>query len=314
MSIYNSLDLSKVKTYSIKKRKSKVSLNQLAKAYNSKNNEFRKFISSLPKFLAVNELLEFSFSIVNAKKKNKPIIFMIGAHVLKVGLSPLLIDLMKRGYITAIAMNGAGVIHDVELSFFGETSEDVASAITDGSFGMAKETGDFINQTLAKYESSEIGYGEAIALEMKLKKAKYIKHSVIHNAFKLRIPVTVHTAIGTDITHQQPNVPAKAIGELSYSDFKIFCDVVSKLGDGGVVANVGSNVILPEVFLKALTVARNLGFPVFNFTTANFDFIQHYRPRVNVVQRPTQDGGKGYQFTGHHEIMIPLLSAIIKSF
>jgi hypothetical protein len=313
MSKYKSADLSKIKTYSIKERKSKVEINSLAKVFDSKTCNFKDFLSSLPKFLAVNELYEFSNAILNAKKKNKPVVFMIGAHVIKVGLSPLIIDMMEKKYVTAIAMNSAAAIHDIELSLFAETSEDVAAGVTDGSFGMAKETGDFINSTLRKYQFANVGYGEALAVELKLKKAKYLKYSVLFNAYKLDIPITVHAAIGTDVTHQQPNVNGAAIGELSYLDFKILCEVISKLSNGGVVANIGSNVIMPEVFLKALTVARNLGNKVFNFTTANFDFIQHYRPRVNVVQRPTQDGGKGFQFTGHHEIMIPLLCAMIKS-
>lgn len=314
MSIYKIADFSKVKTYSIKKRKSKVELKFLAKVYNSGNQHFRKFLESLPKFLAVNELKEYSEAICDAKKKEKPVVFMIGAHVVKVGLNPILIDLIKRKFVTVVAMNSAAAIHDVELALWGRTSEDVAAGITDGSFGMAKETGDFINSTLSKYEFANVGYGEALAIELKNQKAKYLKHSIIYNAFKLRIPITVHAAVGTDITHQQPNVSGSAIGRLSYFDFKILCDTISKIGNGGVVANIGSNVIMPEVFLKALTVARNLGNKVINFSTANFDFIQHYRPRVNVVQRPTQDGGKGYQFTGHHEIMIPLLAAMIKSY
>lgn len=312
MSKYNKIDLAKVKTYSIKNRKSKVELNLLANIFDPKTDSFGHFLDSLPKFLAVNDLKEFAQLIVKAKKKNKPIIFMIGAHVIKVGLSPILIDLMKNNFISAIAMNSAGAIHDSELAFFGKTSEDVAAGISDGSFGMAEETGEFINSTLSKYEHSNLGYGEALAVEMKLRKAKNKKLSLIYNAYELNKPVTVHAAIGTDITHQHPNVNGSAIGKLSLNDFQILCEVVSKLGNGGVVANVGSNVILPEVFLKALTIARNLGHKVFNFTTANFDFIQHYRPRVNVVQRPTQDGGKGFMFTGHHELMIPLLAAMIK--
>lgn len=312
MSKYKKIDLAKVKTYSIKNRKSKVELNLLANIFDPKTDSFGRFLDSLPKFLAVNDLKEFSQLIVKAKKKNKPIIFMIGAHVIKVGLSPILIDLMKNNFISAIAMNSAGAIHDSELAFFGKTSEDVAAGISDGSFGMAEETGEFINSTLSKYEHSNLGYGEALAVEMKLRKAKNKKLSLIYNAYELNKPVTVHAAIGTDITHQHPNVNGSAIGKLSLNDFQILCEVVSKLGNGGVVANIGSNVILPEVFLKALTIARNLGHKVFNFTTANFDFIQHYRPRVNVVQRPTQDGGKGFMFTGHHELMIPLLAAMIK--
>ncbi len=314
MSKYKKINLSRVKTYSIKKRKSKVELNLLAKVFDPKKDSFSDYLDSLPKFLAVNDLKEFAQLIVKARNKNKPIIFMIGAHVIKVGLSPVLIDLMKQDFISAIAMNSAGAIHDSELAFFGKTSEDVAAGITDGSFGMAAETGEFINSTLSKYEHSDLGYGEALAIEMKLRKAKNRKLSLLYNAYEMNKPVTVHAAIGTDITHQHPNVNGSAIGKLSLNDFQILCEVVSKLGNGGVVANIGSNVILPEVFLKALTVARNLNYKVFNFTTANFDFIQHYRPRVNVVQRPTQDGGKGFMFTGHHEIMIPLLAAMIKHY
>ncbi len=314
MSKYKKTDFSKVKTYSIKQRKSKVELRLLAKTFDPQKDNFGDYINSLPKFLAVNDLIEFAKFIIKARKKNKPIIFMIGAHVIKVGLSPILIDLMKNNFISAIAMNSAGAIHDIELAFFGKTSEDVSAGITDGSFGMAKETGEFINSTLTKYEYSNVGYGEALAIEMKLQKAKNRNLSLIYSAYELDKPVTVHAAIGTDITHQHPNVSGSAIGKLSLIDFQILTEIVSRLGNGGVVANIGSNVILPEVFLKALTIARNLGYKVFNFTTANFDFIQHYRPRVNVVQRPTQDGGKGFMFTGHHEIMIPLLSAMIKYF
>ncbi len=314
MSKYRKIDLSKVKTYSIQKRKSKVELGLLAKVFDPHKDSFADYINSLPKFLAVNDLIEFSKLIVKAKQKGKPVIFMIGAHVIKVGLSPILIDLMKNDFISAIAMNSAGAIHDTELAFFGKTSEDVAAGITDGTFGMAKETGEFINSTLTKYEFSNLGYGEALAVEMKIRKAKNRKISLLYNAYQLGKPITVHAAIGTDITHQHPNVNGSAIGKLSLTDFQILTEVVSKLGNGGVVANIGSNVILPEVFLKALTIARNLGHKVFNFTTANFDFIQHYRPRVNVVQRPTQDGGKGFMFTGHHEIMIPLLAAMIKHY
>lgn len=314
MSKYKKINLSKVRTYSIEKRKSKVELNLLAKIFDPEKDSFSDYLNSLPKFLAVNDLKEFAQLIVKARNKNKPIIFMIGAHVIKVGLSPILIDLMKQDFISAIAMNSAGAIHDSEIAFFGKTSEDVAAGIKDGSFGMAKETGEFINSTLSKYEHSDLGYGEALAIEMKLKKAKNRNLSLIFNAYELNKPVTVHAAIGTDITHQHPSVNGSAIGKLSLNDFQILSELVSKLGNGGVVANIGSNVILPEVFLKALTVARNLGYKVFNFTTANFDFIQHYRPRVNVVQRPTQDGGKGFMFTGHHEIMIPLLAAMIKHY
>jgi hypothetical protein len=232
---------------------------------------------------------------------------------------------MERGVITTIAMNGADIIHDVELSHFGRTSEDVAANLADGTFGMAEETGDFINRTLKKGFDEKLGLGEAIGKELAEQKVKNLEFSILGRAYQLGIPVTVHgrayqlgipvtvhVAVGTDIVHQQPSADGAVVGELSHRDFKIFAEVVSGVGDGGVVLNFGSAVVLPEVFLKALTVARNLGHPCRDFTTANFDMIQHYRPRVNVVQRPTQEGGRGYQITGHHEIMIPLLALAVK--
>lgn len=310
---YPSIDLSKVKTVSIKKRKSKVRLADFAKPFSPHTEKFADFINSLPKILVANELREFVGHIVSARQKKKPVILLIGAHVIKVGLAPLIIDLLKRKVITAVAMNSAAAIHDVESALWGKTSEDVAENIRDGSFGMSKETGEFINRTLQNsIRNSDIGYGEALGRELLKARAPYGKVSILATCYKLRVPVTVHAAIGTDIVHQQPTMNGAATGEMSFRDFKILCHVVTGLVGGGVVMNWGSAVIMPEVFLKALTVARNLGYRVKGFVTANFDMIQHYRPSVNVVYRPTINGGKGYQFTGHHEIMIPLLAAMIK--
>lgn len=322
ISRYPSIDLSKVRTVSIKKRKSKVRLADFAKPFNPHTGKFADFINSLPKILVANELREFVDHIVSARRRKKPVILLIGAHVIKVGLAPVIIDLLKRNVITAVAMNSAAAIHDVESALWGKTSEDVAENIRDGSFGMSKETGEFINRTLQNStrnsdptepkSASPIGYGEALGAELLKVRAPYGKVSILATCYKLRVPVTVHAAIGTDIVHQQPTMNGAATGEMSFRDFKILCHVVTGLVGGGVVMNWGSAVIMPEVFLKALTVARNLGYRVKGFVTANFDMIQHYRPLMNVVYRPTINGGKGYQFTGHHEIMIPLLAAMIK--
>jgi deoxyhypusine synthase len=243
-------------------------------------------------------------------KNGKPVIVLMGAHVIKVGLSPLVVDLIKRGVITCVAMNGAAAIHDVETAMWGKTSEDVEENILDGRFGMSRETGEFINGTIRNAVKGTCGYGEALGKA--LQRAPNKEFSILAISYKHKIPVTVHSAIGTDIVHQQPSMNGAATGELTFRDFKVLCNVVKDLRNNGVVMNIGSAVVLPEVFLKALTVARNLGYKAKGFTTANFDMIQHYRPRMNIVQRPTQKGGKGYMFTGHHEIMIPLVFAMIK--
>jgi hypothetical protein len=310
---YKAIDLSKVKTISIKNRKSKVHLRDFAKPFDPRKGDFSLFLNSLPSILVANDLREFVEKIIVSRKKKKPVILLFGAHVIKVGLSPLIIDLLKRGVITSVAMNSAAAIHDVESSLWGKTSEDVAENLSDGSFGMSKETGDFVNRTLASgMRQAGVGYGEALGHELVKLKAEFQKISVLATCYKLHVPATVHAAIGTDIVHQQPTMNGAATGEMSFRDFKILCKEVSGLVGGGVVMNWGSAVIMPEVFLKALTVARNLGFRAKGFVTANFDMIQHYRPLMNVVSRPTLEGGRGFQFTGHHEIMIPLLCAMIK--
>ncbi len=311
MSRYPEIKIEKVKLYSIARRQSKVQLAFLGKPVPA-TTSFTQWWDSLPKVLAAADLKAVASAILAARRKNKPVILMLGAHVIKVGLSPVLIDLMKSKVITTLALNGAGIVHDAELALFGQTSEDVAAGLADGTFGMAKETGDFLSKAIAQGRQEKLGLGEAIGRELNVKKAKNLKISLLGQAYKLKIPVTVHVAMGTDIIHQQPSADGAAIGELSLQDFRILAHQVAGIGNGGVVLNVGSAVVLPEVFLKALTVARNLGYPCKNFTTANFDMIQHYRPRVNVVSRPTLAGGQGYQITGHHEIMIPLLAMGIK--
>ena len=309
---YQQEDLSKVKRYSIKERMSKVRSDALAESVQA-GSSFADFYRSLPSFLAAKDLKELVRHIINARRNNKPVILMMGAHVIKVGLSPVIIDLMKAEIITCIALNGAGIIHDSEMCLFGQTSEDVAVGLSDGSFGMALETGHFINSAIADGQKDNLGLGECIGKGLiESASPDALQRSILATAYALHIPVTVHVAVGTDIVHQHPDADGAAIGACSFRDFKILAAHVAEMNCGAVAINVGSNVILPEVFLKALTVARNIHGEVANFYTANFDMIQHYRPRVNVVQRPTATGGKGYQFTGHHEIMLPLLAAAIK--
>ncbi|MBI3110913.1 MAG: hypothetical protein HYZ01_05010 [Ignavibacteriales bacterium] len=314
MSKYNQLSLARVKTNSIKSRKSKVSPKDFARVLNPNSARLKDFLDSLPRILIGNELRDLVADIVRSRKKKKPVILMMGAHVVKVGMSPVIIDLVQRGVVTHVAMNSAAAIHDVETAMWGQTSEDVSVNILDGRFGMARETGEFINKALVKaFGDSNEGYGEALAKKILALKGKYREVSILASCYRLGVPVTVHAAIGTDIVHQQPTMDGAATGELTFRDFKILAHSIRELTGGGVVLNIGSAVILPEVFLKALTVARNLGFKARGFSTANFDMIRHYRPQMNIVERPTQRHGRGYSFTGHHEIMIPLLAAMIKA-
>jgi hypothetical protein len=314
MSRFPKTDLSGITLISIDDRKSKVGEESWARPFDP-DGTFRQFVDSLPDILIARELRAFASLTAAAVRLGKPVIMMMGAHVIKVGLAPVVCDLLEKGILSGVAMNSAAAIHDSESCLFGETSEDVAATITDGTFGMSRQTGEFINRTLREaYDSDdgEIGFGEALG--ERLLEADTGRASIMATCVRLGRPITVHAAIGTDIVHQQPSMSGEATGELSFRDFRGLCHQVAGIGSGGVVMNVGSAVILPEVFLKALTVARNLGAPAFDFTTANFDMIQHYRPRVNVVQRPTQDGGKGFSFTGHHEIMLPLVAAMIKDY
>jgi hypothetical protein len=314
MSKHKRANISNVKTNSIKNRHSKVSPKDFATPIDARSASFVSFAESLPNILQAAELRGLVDDIVTARKKGLPVILMMGAHVIKVGLSPLIVDLVKRNIITAIAMNSAAAIHDVETAMWGQTSEDVAANMMDGSFGMAKETGEFINGTLtAAFRESDRGYGEALGKKLLELSAPKASLSVLATCYSLNIPITVHAAIGTDIIHQQPTMDGAATGELTFRDFRTLCELCKDLVGGGVVLNIGSAVLMPEVFLKALTVARNLGAPAKGFTTAVFDMNVHYRPTMNVQQRPTQDGGKGLYFVGHHEIMVPLLAAMVNA-
>jgi hypothetical protein len=311
MSKFRRVDLEKIRTISVKGRKSKVRLNDFARPFKP-TGSFKAFADSLPKILAAADLRTLVEDILESRRKGKPVILMMGAHVIKVGLSPIVIDLIKRDIVTAVSMNSAAAIHDVEIAMWGTTSEDVAENIVRGQFGMARETGVFMNTTLNEaFRESDLGYGEALGKRLLDLNAPNAGVSLLATCYANSVPLTVHAAIGTDVIHQQPTMDGAATGELTFRDFKTFANVCTGLVGGGVVLNVGSAVIMPEVFLKALTVARNLGAKANGFTTAVFDMYPLYRPTMNVKVRPTQQGGRGFYFTGHHEIMIPLLSAMI---
>jgi len=302
------IDLAKIKTYSVKGRASKVKIDDFSRPH-KKDGSFKDFFSSLPNILASKHLKDVVAAIVQARKGKRPVMLGMGAHSIKVGLNPVIIDLMERGIITSLALNGAGIIHDFELAFIGQTSEDVDKEILSGAFGMAEETGSMLNQAIRSTGIDE-GIGASIGRMIHIGDFPYKNKSLLATAHRLGVPVTVHVAIGTDIIHMHPSFDGKATGEAAHRDFLTFCSLVSEL-EGGVYINLGSAVLLPEIFLKAVTLARNLGRPLTQFTTVNMDFVQHYRPNTNVVRRPTQGGGKGFALTGHHEIMLPLLAAAI---
>ncbi|OGW35500.1 MAG: hypothetical protein A2010_11005 [Nitrospirae bacterium GWD2_57_9] len=302
------IDPAKIKTYSIKGRESKVRINDFAKAP-VKGASFQDFFSSLPNILAARQLREVAAAIVQARKDGCPVMLGMGAHSIKVGLNPVIIELMEKKVITSLSLNGAGMIHDFELAFIGQTSEDVDKEILSGAFGMAEETGSFLNQAIAAAAEGQ-GIGAAAGRMIQDSSFPYKNMSLLAAGARCRVPVTVHVAIGTDIIHMHPSFDGAATGRAAQNDFLAFCSLVSEL-EGGVYINLGSAVLLPEIFLKAVTLCRNLGNPLRHFTTVNMDFVQHYRPNTNVVRRPTQDGGRGYAITGHHEIMLPLLAAAV---
>jgi hypothetical protein len=302
----------KVKTYSLKSRKSKVNTNAFAKVLTGDETIFA-FVNSLPDVLAGKNFKAFIKKIREAKKENRPVIFAMGAHVIKAGLNPLIIDLMRSGWINALAINGAGIIHDFEIAYAGHTSEDVAIQIKDGRFGMAKETGELLNRAIAKGSKKNLGLGETIGEMISSSNFPFKDLSLLSCAYDLNIPVTVHVALGTDIIHCHPEVDGAAVGKASLSDFFLFCSLVGELEGGGVFVNIGSAVVLPEVFLKAVSFVRNRGKVLEKFSTAVFDFNLHYRPNENVVRRPLKNKKDGFYFIGHHEIMIPLLAASLKS-
>jgi hypothetical protein len=302
-------DPSRIKTYSLKDRSSKVRIDELAAAH-KKGGLFKDFFSSLPNILAAKDIRDVAAAIVQARKDGRPVMLGMGAHPIKVGLTPVIIDLMERGTLTSLSLNGAGIIHDFELAFVGQTSEDVDREILSGAFGMAEETGSMINNAVKDGNGKGLGIGESVGRLIQGGAFPYKSKSLLAAGSRLNIPVTVHVAIGTDIIHMHPSFDAGATGEAAGRDFRTFCSLVAEL-EGGVYINLGSAVLLPEIFLKAVTLCRNLGHTLKHFTTVNMDFIQHYRPNTNVVRRPTHGGGRGFALTGHHEIMLPLLAAAI---
>lgn len=302
------IDLSGLKTISLADRGGKVKQSDFAAVYQP-GTGVSGLLASLPHILAGDTLRAVVDAISAAREKQKPVIWAMGGHVIKCGLAPVLIDLMHRGFATAFAMNGSASIHDFEIALAGQTSEDVEAVLPDGRFGTAEETGREWNAAL----DANTGLGEALGSALqRLTPETHAPASLLLQTWRARVPVTVHVAIGTDTPHAHPAANAATLGSATHQDFRLFCTLVSALNDGGVYINAGSAVVMPEVFLKAISCVRNLGHELRNFTTVNLDFLQHYRPRVNVVERPhAQSGGRGFSLTGHHEIMIPLIAALL---
>ena len=306
---FEPLDFSKIRTYPVADRTNKVNVTSFATPHQA-GASFSEFLGSLPDFLAVQDFRKIVEAIVRAIRAERPVLLMMGAHSIKVGLNPIFVDAMRRGLINAVAFHGAGAIHDFELCYQGETSEDVQRGLNDGSFGMVDETGRRMNAALAAGVKRGLGAGRALGESAGSAGYPNPGLSILATGAELGLPVTVHIAIGTDIIHQHPTTDGAVLGEASYRDFQTFAAVCAQL-EGGVVLNVGSAVIMPEVFLKALTIARNLGHKIEKLTTATFDMTRHYRPTENVQRRPTALGGQGFYLVGHHEIMIPLLFAAV---
>jgi len=303
------LSLDKVKTYPLASRPSKVKLEDFARPI-TEDSSLREFLERLPNILAVQNLRELAGQIRRARELGKPIIWGIGGHVVKTGLAPVIIDLMRRGFVSAIAGNGSVLVHDSEIAMVGSTSEDVDATLGEGIFGGAEETGGLLNEAARDGARDDLGLGEATGRALLTRTPKYEDYSLLCAAYKARVPFTAHVTIGADIAHFHPAADGAALGATTHTDFRLLAELVRRMNGGGVYLNVGSAVILPEVFLKCVTLVRNLGHPLKDITTANLDFIQSYRPLTNVVRRPTADGaGRGYSITGHHELTIPLLAA-----
>jgi hypothetical protein len=303
------MNLAALHTIPIADRGGKVRLEHFARKY-EKGEGLTGLLDSLPRILAADSFRAVVEALLSARTLQKPVIWGMGGHVIKCGLAPVLLDLMRRGFATAFAMNGSASIHDFELAIAGATSEDVEAVLPDGRFGSARETGQGMAEAISNGVRDGIGFGEAIGRH--LQDAPYAGASLLAAAYREGAPVTVHVAVGTDTPHTFPELDPAALGEATHRDFRLFCTLVAMLDEGGVYINLGSAVVMPEVFLKAISVVRNIGYPVRNFTTVNFDFLQHYRPKVNVVERPHANaGGKGYAITGHHELMVPLLAAVL---
>jgi hypothetical protein len=303
------LSLDGIKTYRLSERHSKVSCQDFGSPWR-KGGGFREFVDRLPRILAGEALRQVAEAWVRARTQGRPVLLGMGAHPIKVGLSPVLIDLLQRGLITGVAMNGAGIIHDAEVAMAGRTSEDVDEVLGCGQFGMARETAEFLNAAIAWGAKQGLGLGQAVGRRLQESDFPHKDLSLVAAAAALEVPVTVHVAVGTDIIHLHPSVDPEALGATTHRDFRLFAALVSEL-DHGVFINLGSAVIIPEVFLKALTLARNLGHQASPLTTVNLDFVQHYRPLTNVVRRPTAGSGQGYALTGHHELLFPLLAALV---
>jgi len=303
------IDFTDLKTIPLAARGGKVRVEDFAAPY-GKGGGIGGWLNSLPKLLAGDSFRAVVSALIKARAAGKPIIWGMGGHVIKCGLAPVLIDLMERRYATAFAMNGSGAIHDFEIALAGHTSEDVEAVLPDGRFGTAEETGREMNEAIVCGVRDGIGAGEALGRV--LEKAPHARYSLLASAYQSGTPVTVHVAVGTDTPHTHPAADPAAIGNATHHDFRLFCSIAAGLNEGGVYLNVGSAVVMPEVFLKAVSAVRNLGNPLANFTTVNLDFLQHYRPRVNVVERPhAKSGGRGYAITGHHELILPLLAAAL---
>jgi deoxyhypusine synthase len=307
------LELDKVKTYPLASRPSKVNLEEFAKPIDA-GSLLREFLDTLPNVLAVRSLRELAERIGRARDVKKPIIWGIGGHVIKTGLAPVIIDLMKQGFVNGVAANGSVLVHDAEIAMVGSTSEDVDATLSEGVFGGAEETGQLLNSAARDGASDQIGLGESVGRALLARNPTHRDYSLLCAAYEQKIPFTAHITIGGDIAHFHPSFDGASLGATTHTDFRILAELVRRMDGGGVYLNVGSAVVLPEVFLKCVTLVRNLGHPLIDITTANFDFIQSYRPLTNVVRRPTENGaGKGYSITGHHELTIPLLAAFIKS-
>jgi len=303
------ISLEGVKTYPLAGRRHKVAVEDFGEPWRP-GGTMRAWLSGLPRILAGKALTEVAERIVESVRSKSPVLLAMGAHPIKVGLNPVILDLLERGIVTGVAMNGACIIHDAEVAMVGRTSEDVASELGPGRFGMAEETGQFLNTAISEGAKAETGIGEAVGAALSREGFPYKRYSLLAGAYELGVPVTVHVALGTDTIHCHPGADGAAIGKGSHLDFRRFARMVSKL-EGGVLINLGSAVVMPEVFLKALTLVRNLGYAVRDLTTVNMDFVKQYRPATNVVARPTLEGGKGYNLVGHHEIMFPLVSAAV---
>ncbi len=311
MGKYNQVDLSKINTYSIATRDNKVNIKDHFARPLEKGLSFVDLLDSMPKLLGADNLRSVVDAVVTARKNKRPVVLAMGGHVIKCGLQPILKGLIEADVITAVAMNGSAAIHDFEVSLVGATSEEVGDVLHTGDFGFSDETGGGMNRALKAGVAKDIGFGQAIGEWISAQSHPFREYSLISACVENDLPVTVHVAMGTDIIHQHPEMDGAVTGEMSFRDFRLVTSVVSDLGDGGVWLNVGSAVIMPEVFLKALSIAQNLGHHVDNFTTANFDMNQHYRPMLNVVKRPTSGGGKGFNIIGHHEINLPLFALAV---